>query len=391
MKRKSAKSALVLWGATDLGPPHFSGDMLWRTGFKAPDPFVLIEIEEKAFLLVSPLELERAVKEARERIKVVNRNDYAAKNRGYLENFLKKQDVQEIIVPDVFPCGLKDKLAKSFKVVAVDAPFYPKRAIKTVWEIQEIEKAQRAVEAAVRKTVNFLQNCVIENGAIVKRDPFLWGVTEKVVTSELLRGLIDKILFEDGYLGVDTIVSCGLQAADPHCAGSGPLYAGQPIVMDVFPLSLETHYYADMTRTVFKGEPSEELKKMYWSVLDAQTEGVKRIKDGVDGKEIYNWTLKNFERQEYPTDFKKRPMEGFFHSVGHGVGIDMHEPPRISSKSCILKVGHVVTVEPGLYYQNARGHIPVGGIRIEDMVLVTKTGYRNLTKFPKDLESMIIP
>ena len=120
-------------------------------------------------------------------------------------------------------------------------------------------------------------------------------------------------------------------------------------------------------------------------------EGIRRIRAGVDGQEIYNWTLKNFDRYGFPTDFTKRPMEGFIHGVGHGVGIDIHEPPWINSSKCILEEGHVVTVEPGLYYQSARDHIPAGGIRIEDMVLVTKDGCRNLTQFPKNLESMIIP
>lgn len=387
MKKKSSKTALVLWGATDLGPPHFSGDILWRTGFKAPDPVVLVEIleDEKEYLLVSPLELERAAKEAREGVEAVNAYDYKSKTRGYLENFLKKQGVTDVIVPDSFPCGLKDRLAKYFKVVVAEPPFYPKRAIKTDWEVAEIEMAQRAVEYAVQEAMDFLSSCTIDGGMLWAHKPL------RNATSDELRRIIDSALYNQDCLGVETIVACGIQAADPHCAGSGLLFAHQPIVMDVFPLSLKTHYYADMTRTVFKGEPSQALKNMYDTVRFAQEAGVMQVRAGVDGKEIYDWTLDYFNVHGYPTDFKKRPMEGFFHGVGHGVGIDIHEPPRIGSVNDILQEGNVVTVEPGLYYQNARNHIPVGGIRIEDMVLVTKDGCRNLTKFPKDLESMIIP
>ncbi len=386
------KTALVLWGATDLGPPHFSGDLLWRTGFKAPSPFFLVDILEdgvldfnKSYLLTNPLELERASKEAKAD-EVVNLDDYKSKTRSALVNFLKKHGVEKVVVPDTFPCELCNALLKSFKVAYAKPPFYPGRAIKTDWEIGEIEKAQRAVENAVRKAIDYLKTC-----STTTNNEIIHGLLlKKLLYSKDLRKIIDDELYKQGYLGVDTIVSCGAQAADPHCAGSGPLKAHQPIVMDVFPLSLETHYYADMTRTIFRGEPSKELRDMYQEVLFAQEMAMHNIKAGVDGHDIYEAVLVQLESALYPTDLKNRPMEGFIHGVGHGVGIDMHEPPWIGSTKCILQEGNVVTVEPGLYYSQARDHIPVGGIRIEDMVLVTKDGCRNLTNFPKDLDSMII-
>lgn len=169
--------------------------------------------------------------------------------------------------------------------------------------------------------------------------------------------------------------------------------------MDVFPLSLETHYYADMTRTFFKGEPPQELKDMYNGVLRGQVKGISMVMDGADGKYIYDTTIGDFEKDGYHTNTETRPMEGFFHGVGYGVGLDIHEAPRINSSGSLLSEGNVVTVGPGLYYQNgiepsfllSKKGIPIGGIRIEDMVLVTKDGCRNLTQFPKDLGSMIIP
>ncbi|MDO8555127.1 MAG: Xaa-Pro peptidase family protein [bacterium] len=390
-KSKSGKEALVFWGATDLGPPHFSGDILWRTGFKAPDPFLLVEIEDKVYLLLSSLELERAAKECKAGIEVINAADYKTESGGYLENFLKKHGVKTVVVPGTFPCEQYEALKKSFKVIFVPAPFYPARAIKTDWEVAEIEKAQRAVEKAVSNAVKFLGACGIVGESIVfDEGTELDGHGRIFVTSEILRKVIDDALYAKGYLGIDTIVSCGAQAADPHCAGSGPLQAHQPIVMDVFPLSMKTHYYADMTRTVFKGRPSDELIEMYYEVMFTQDNAIHWIKAGVDGHDIYERACVRFEAAMFPTELKKRPLEGFIHGVGHGVGIDIHEPPSIGGKKDILQVGNVVTVEPGLYYSRARDHIPVGGIRIEDMVLVTKDGCRNLTQFPKDLESMII-
>lgn len=377
-------NALVLWGATGFGQPYFSGDILWHTNFKVPDPVILIEIEEKSYLIVSPLELERAEKEA-EVDEVVNIKDYGGTEAEALVAFLKKHKIKNIVIPNAFNYQLGKALENNFTVVGVDPPFYPKRAVKNDQEVQEIERAQRAVEQAVGKAMEFLTACIISGHYVIYPPDF-----QHVLTSEYLRALIDFKLYSLGFIGVGTIVSCGLQAADPHCAGSGSIRAFEPIVMDVFPVSMQTHYWADLTRTVFKGEPSEELKKMYSAVLNAQEHGIEMTRSGIDGKEIYDWTIKYFENAGYPSDLKKRPMEGFFHGVGHGVGLDIHEAPSIGRISCILEEGNVVTVEPGLYYQRARGHIPVGGIRIEDMILITKNGCRNLTKFPKNIENMII-
>ena len=377
-------NALVLWGSTDFGQPHFSGDILWRTNFRAPDPVILMEIKEKSYLMVSPLEVERAEKEA-EVDEVMNIMDYGETEAEALEVFLKKHKVKNIAVPAVFNYQLGKALENNFKVVAVAPLFYPRREVKNDREISETERAQRAVEQAMEKAMELLSDCIISGRCIIRPPDF-----QHVLTSEYLKALIDLKLYSLGFLGVGTIVACGLQAADQHCAGSGSLSAFEPIVISVFPLSMKTHYWTGLTRTVFKGEPSAELKKMYGVVLKAQEHGIEMTRPGIDGKEIYDWTIKYFENAGYPSDLKKRPMEGFFHGVGHGVGIDIHEPPSIGRVSRILREGNVVTVETGLYYQRLRGHIPVGGIRIEDMILITKNGCRNFTKFPKNIKNMII-
>jgi len=381
------KQALVLYGATELGPPHFSGDILWRTGFKAPDPFPLVEIEGRTYLLLSPLELERAEKEARAD-EIIPIMDYIRRLQNGTDLdattlFLEDQGVTHVIIPASFPYDFGKLLESKFAVEVRKPPFYPGRARKTDWEIGEIEKAQRAVEGAVSRAREFLEGCRIEGDLIY--------CEKRAVTSELLRKVIDDTLFAQGFFGVDTIVASGIQAADPHCIGSGPLFARSAIVLDVFPLSISTHYYADQTRTVFKGEPSKELKDMYQAVLEAQLGALARVKAGMNGKEIHEWVVKFFESKGYPRDIAARPMEGFFHGVGHGVGIDIHEPPLISGTPCVLEERNVVTVEPGLYYSRARGHIPAGGIRIEDMVVVERDGCRNLTKMPKDFDWAIIP
>jgi len=218
----------------------------------------------------------------------------------------------------------------------------------------------------------------------------------RAVTSEIIRRIIDDALWKRGYLGSGTIVACGRDATDPHRMGSGLIAPRQPMVMDIFPVSLATHYYADMTRTFFKGEPSEDFARMYAAVLGAQEAAIAVIRAGVDAGAVHRAAAEYLASRGFPTRTARGRPEGFIHGLGHGVGIDIHEAPRLGARSQILEAGNVITIEPGLYYGRAsrrvgmRGKIPVGGIRIEDMAVVTKTGCTLLTKFPKDLKSAII-
>ena len=197
-------------------------------------------------------------------------------------------------------------------------------------------------------------------------------------------------MYADGYLGIDTIISCGAESADPHAIGSGPIKPHSPVVIDIFPVSLRTHYYGDMTRTIFKGEPSAGLQKMYEAVREAQEQAIAQVRAGADGKDIYDSVCRHFNAEGYPTRISTKGGEGFIHGLGHGVGIDIHEPPSLGATSSILKAANVVTVEPGLYYPRPRRNIPAGGIRIEDAVVVKNGDCENLTKFPKDLGYVIV-
>ena len=388
MRDVDMKTALVLYGATDLGSLHFSSDMLWRTRLKAPDGFWLVEIDGRAYALVSALEYGRAKKEA-----VVEEVILLERQRGEgsvsaVRDFLRRKKVTHIVIPDSFPYGMGRELTQSFCAEIRRPPFFPERARKSKWEIGEIVKVQRAGERAASRAIDFLSDCAVRGHRVYSG--------KKIATSEMLRAIIDRALFDDGCLGLDTIASCGVEAADPHAVGRGPLLARQPIVLDIFPVSRDTHYYADMTRTVFKGEPSEDLKNMYEAVRQAQDAAIAKVRPGADGSAIHKGTARFFESRGYPTNFDKKP-EGFIHGLGHGVGIDIHELPSLASTSQILEEGNVVTVEPGLYYHRARrgargrSPIPAAGIRLEDMVLVTKTGHKNLTQFPKTLAEVIIP
>ena len=161
----------------------------------------------------------------------------------------------------------------------------------------------------------------------------------------------------------------------PHARGTGPLYANQPIVMDVFPRSELTGYFADMTRTVSKGAPSDEIIRMYDAVQKAKELAASMIHPGITGAEVYTAVVEFFQAEGYET----AGSSGFTHSLGHGVGLEIHEAPSLSPSGSELKVGQVITLEPGLYYQG------IGGVRLEDMGVVTRDGFDSFTCFEEKL------
>ncbi|MFZ3314159.1 MAG: M24 family metallopeptidase, partial [Methanothrix sp.] len=161
----------------------------------------------------------------------------------------------------------------------------------------------------------------------------------------------------------------------PHARGTGPLPANSPIVIDIYPRSKTHRYYADMTRTVLRGEAPLEANELYHAVLAAQEAGIKAIRSGISGEEVHAAVSAVFQEMGY----SERDGCGFTHSTGHGVGLDVHELPSLSEGGEILKSSQVVTVEPGLYYPD------IGGVRLEDLLVVRDNGCENLTRSRKDL------
>jgi len=230
---------------------------------------------------------------------------------------------------------------------------------KTLGQVNAIEEVQRAAEAALDEVILYLRSATAP-------------------TSEEAHVIIDAILFERGCESPEGhIVAGGLQGVAPHAEGNGILKAGEPIVIDIYPRSKKSGYFADMTRTVCIGNPSAQVQSMYDAVLKAQELAISMVKPGTACKDIQRAVEKFFIDAGFVTSGKGEDFtyaEGFVHGVGHGVGLKVHEKPRIKKGSKdFLQEGDVITIEPGLYYKK------VGGVRVEDMVLVTKTGHRNLT------------
>ena len=173
--------------------------------------------------------------------------------------------------------------------------------------------------------------------------------------------------------------SCGDDGCNPHSEGSGVLRANKSIIIDIFPRSIESGYFGDFTRTVVKGKPSKKLEKIYQAVFDAQEAAFRHIKEGAFADEVHGAVQEVFAKEGFKTGMINGKMQGFIHGTGHGVGLDIHEPPRVGKQRIALQAGNVVTVEPGLYYYG------IGGVRLEDMVVVRKNSCRNLTAFPKEL------
>lgn len=380
MKRATAQQPEV--ATLFIAASELDSNLYYATRFVAPDAFIYLEIKGERVLVMSDLEMDRAKSQASvDRVLSYSELETKAKGQGIKDPttvdivhvVLKDAKIRQLSVPANFPFIYATRLQElGYSLKPKRDPFYEQRVIKTAEEVRHIEASQRATEEAVAAAHEALRRATI-------RDQVLW-LDGECLTSERVKKLINVELMERDCVAQHTIVAGGEQACDPHNEGTGPLPAGRSIIFDVFPRSATSRYFADMSRTVIRGTASAELKRLFQTVKDAQEDAIDKIKDGADGMKIHQGICARFEKAGYKTGLVNGRMQGYFHGTGHGVGLDIHEAPRISRTGSLLQEGQVVTVEPGLYYPG------LGAVRIEDMVLVTKDGCRNLTDFPKVFE-----
>jgi Xaa-Pro aminopeptidase len=284
--------------------------------------------------------------------------------------------IEQATVPATFPVGHADYLRANGIEVVVDRDLFDnRRRSKNETELRGIRNAQKACEAALDVARDLLRRAQT-NGAGLEVDG-------KPLTCERIKRLIEDVFADHEVEGGDMIVSHGPQTAVGHNMGSGQIAPDEPIVFDLFPKDKATGCYADMTRTYVVGEPSDEVKEWYRLVKEALDSSTAEVKPGVNGRRLFEQVCELFHGAGYKTQLNKEPGEvledGFFHGLGHGVGLEVHELPAMSRTGHDLVPGDVITIEPGLYRSG------YGGVRLEDLVLVTKDGYEVITDYPYDL------
>ncbi|NPE27434.1 aminopeptidase P family protein [Methanococcoides sp. SA1] len=359
-----------------------NADVYYTTHFLAADPFTYIQTKSgEETLIVSSMELGRAKIESRVKTvqtmqeygfyeKLKERKDGELAYCDCLAAVFQKMSAKHIMVPHDFPLFTAQTLKEiGFTIIPAKSPFKELRTRKDKEQVEKIKQAQFACEKAMETAIGIITGSDVKEGVLYSN--------EVPITSEGIRASIEHTLLDHGCEAESTIVACGINSANPHWEGEGNIKANQPIVIDIFPRNKRNRYFADMTRTVLKGEAPEELKKMYEAVHAAQEAAFAILKPGILYSDVHNAVCDEFEKRGYDT-IRSDSKVGFIHSTGHGVGLDIHELPSVSSQEIEVEEGHVVTIEPGLYYPE------FGGIRIEDMVVITAEGFENLTKMEKD-------
>lgn len=371
--KSTATRFLAAQGAGEAEIRHLAG-------FAAPDVFYAAAAPRGTVLFVSALEAARAAKAARGRAEIVTYGELARAAGGRkgspAENaalWLAAHGAKAVrILPDAPWALVRAAERAGLAVVPEKEELSPARAVKTPREIRAVAEAQRAAVAAYKTA-----EAMVRASSVDARGRLVLG--GKPLTSERLRAKMAETMMERGAYPVEgTIASCGDDAARPHECGHGPLRADESIVLDIFPRNERTGFWGDLTRTVVKGKPSKELRAMHRAVARAQRLAFGMLKAGVEGRKVHRAVAAFFAREGFATD-TSRPGRGcgFFHGLGHGVGLAIHESPGLREAPGKLPEGAIVTVEPGLYYPG------IGGVRIEDTVLVTATGFRLLAPCPR--------
>ena len=361
-------------------------DLFYLSGFRAGDAFLWLQIPgERPLLVVSELEIGRAQKQAHQHQDILSFGDFRELT-GFLRDDRKVvlsqlvaahgkiHDCKTWSVPGDFPLRLARKLEEAgLQLVVVEGNFCPERARKSPQEIESIRNALRITEAGLARGIEVLKQSAIGQDGLLH-----WQ--GDILRAETLRGEIDCEIVRRGGHSKDTITAPGRQAADPHQSGFGPIPANEPIVMDIFPRDSATGYHGDLTRTVVRGQASEPVRKAYATVKAAQDKAFSLLKPGFLGHEVHAAVVQYFRDCGYETCLTGIPY-GYFHGTGHGLGLEIHESPSLSTREeAPLVSGNVVTVEPGLYYPEW------GGVRLEDVAAITDYGVEDLTLAPFCLE-----
>lgn len=360
------------------GVPAINRTLYHRIRFSVGDPAALIETESGATLILRDLEMARARKKARAQqvhcpadlapAKGLS-GDRETATAQALAEFLSRKGILEVEADRSFPLIFADELRQR----GINLHYNPalgirERRAKDAQEVQWLRKSQKAAAKAV------IRACQRVARAEASADGTLQDAGAPL-TSERLQTWIDLWLLEEGFHNPGgSIVAGGPQAADCHFSGAGPLRTGQPVIIDIFPCDKITFYNGDCTRTVVHGDVPDEVKAMHKAVIAAQKAAVATAKAGIAGESVHQAAIQTMQQHGYRAErgaFTGR-IPSMTHGTGHGIGLEVHEPPLLDFQGPALVVGDALTIEPGLY-SNA-----IGGVRVEDLVIVRAEGCENL-------------
>ena len=365
--RKSGADAYVIYASSR------DTDMKYLTHFTTSDPFVFFKKPgEPGVIIVSQMETGRASREATATVMTRSQAGLPEIMKTETDPYratakmIAGQVGKKILLPPNFPIALANAMSEYCTVVVDGGTIQSMRAKKSKIELILMNNVQKVTQRAMDRAISLIRSSSVKKGILY--------IDQKPLTSEQVKFSMHSLLLEHGCSAVDTIVSCGEDTAIPHMSGSGPLKSDEPIVIDLFPVEEKSGYYADMTRTVVKGEPSKDIREMYDALREAKKLGISRVKAGVSGADIHLAVVDFFNERGYETDTR-----GFIHNLGHGVGLQVHELPTIGPAGKALETGNVITIEPGLYYPG------IGGVRLEDIGAVTAKGFNNFTTFSEEL------
>jgi Xaa-Pro aminopeptidase len=352
-----------------------------------PDPFLYVEHDGRRYVVITAFERERLTAAAPdiealppERFGIDELLRGGTKpDEAWLEVYtraLREIGVSEAAVPPSFPLELADHLRANGVTLRVERELFDdRRRRKNAAEIAGLRRAQRACEAALDVARRMLREADPDGVLQLEGEP---------LTSERIKAEVQQVFIAHGAIADEFIVAHGAQGAVGHDMGSGPISAGEAVVFDLWPRDTETATYTDMTRTYVVGDVPDEIREYHRLCKEALERTTAAAKPGANGRELMQIACDLFAEHGYPTQLTKKPGEvldsGFFHGLGHGVGLEVHERPRLSVVGDDLVPGDVITLEPGLYRAG------YGGVRLEDIILVTDDGAEVVTRYPYDLE-----
>lgn len=378
---KSSNSATIM-----AGIPATNSALYHAIRFSVGDPVALINVGNRSTLILRDIEMHRAQKHARADA-VACPSDFEPEHglSGDRETataqsaaeFLNRNGIKSVVADRTLPLIFAEIIRRNGIAVECDLDMgVAQRRAKDEKEIQWLQNAQAVTEGAVKLACELIANATAGSSGTLLHD----GAD---LTSERVRSEVDVFLLKQGYSTVPCIVAGGTESADCHNIGSGPLKTGQPVIVDIFPECRTTGYNGDCTRTVVHGEVSDQLQKMHAAVVDAKSAGQAATQAGVTGEDVHKTVIARIQEHGFsigmPDESAPDDYCAMVHGTGHGIGLDVHEPPLLDFKGPTLVVGDAITIEPGLYSK------AIGGIRVEDMVIVTASGCESLNKLHEGL------